>query len=285
MYCAVIMPVYNEAPFLNQVLQSFVEQSDPLDLLILVDDGSTDNSPEILNQWATEYSWIKLIPSDKQSKHVPGQKIVNAFNRGFDHLDTFTKKHSITVSLIGKFDADVILPQNYFATLKLAFAKNKKLGLASGLLYIKKNNRWVYEQIAKKQKVRGPIKLYRKTCFDQIGGLMPCLGWDSIDQWLVQFWGWEAATFPDLNVHHLKATGQVYKPGQLSRQGSAFAHMGYGFWLSFLSLIKLGIYHKKPFLVFSGMKNYWQNRNALVVTQAQAKFIRKRLWNAILNNQ
>ena len=143
MYCAVIMPVFNEAPFLNQVLQSFVEQSDPLDLLILVDDGSTDNSPQILNQWAAEYSWIELIPSDKQSKHVPGQKIVNAFNRGFDHLDTFTKKHSITVSLIGKFDADVILPQNYFANLKLAFDKNKKLGLASGLLYIKKNNRFI----------------------------------------------------------------------------------------------------------------------------------------------
>jgi len=285
MYCAVIMPVYNEAPNLNQVLQSFVDQRVPVDLLVLVDDGSTDQSPKILHQWAQEHSWIEFVPSDNKSKHAPGQKVVHAFNRGFDYLQNFAQKHSITLSLIGKFDADVVLPDNYFAALKEAFAKNPKLGLASGLLYISKNNDWVYEQIAKKHKVRGPIKLYRKTCFDQIGGLKPCLGWDSIDQWLVQFWGWEVQTFPELKVHHLKATGQVYKAGELSRQGSAFAHMGYGIWLSFLSLVKLSIYHKKPFLVCSGMNHYWQNRNTLMVTQAQAKFIRKRLWNAILNNQ
>ena len=285
MYCAVIMPVYNEAPHLNQVLQSFAHQRVPVELLILVDDGSTDESPQILNQWAGEHSWIELVASDNKSKHAPGQKVVNAFNRGLDYLQRFAKKHSITPSLIGKFDADVVLPDNYIAALKEAFVKNHKLGLASGHLYINKNNEWVYEQIAKKHKVRGPIKLYRKTCFDQIGGFKPCLGWDSIDQWLVQFWDWEVQTFPELKVHHLKATGQAYNAGQLSRQGSAFAHMGYGFWLSFLSLAKLSIYYKQPLLVYSGLKNYWQNRNTLMVTKAQAKFIRKRLWKAILNNR
>ena len=88
MYCAVIMPVYNEAPNLNQVLQSFADQRVPVDLLVLVDDGSTDQSPKILHQWAQEHSWIEFVPSDNKSKHAPGQKVVHAFNRGFDYLQS-----------------------------------------------------------------------------------------------------------------------------------------------------------------------------------------------------
>lgn len=285
MFCAVIMPVYNEAAHLDQVLQSFVNQTAPCDLLILVDDGSTDQSGEILERWAEQYSWIAVISSKKKSKHAPGQKVVQAFYRGYEYLQEQEKKNALRVSIIGKFDADVVLPTDYFAKLKSAFEKNNKLGLASGLLYIEKNGAWVYEQIAKKQKVRGPIKLYRKECFDQIGGLKACLGWDSIDQWLAKYWGWEVSTLHELKVKHLKATAQVYSPEALSNQGRAFAHMGYGFLLSLLSLIKLGWHYKNLNMVLSGLEVYWQNRSALMVTKKQASFIRKSLWGSILNNR
>jgi len=285
MFCALIMPVYNEAAHLDQVLQSFVDQTDPCDLLILVDDGSTDQSAETLERWAEQYSWIAVISSKKKSKHAPGQKVVQAFYRGYEYLQEMEKKNALKVSIIGKFDADVVLPKDYFAKLKSAFEGNNKLGLTSGLLYIQKNGAWVYEQIAKKQKVRGPIKLYRKECFDQIGGLKPCLGWDSIDQWLAKYWGWEVSTLHELKVKHLKATAQVYSPKALSNQGRAFAHMGYGFLLSLLSLIKLGWHYKNLSMVLSGLKVYWQNRSALMVTKNQASFIRKSLWGSILNNR
>lgn len=279
------MPVYNEAAHLDQVLQSFVNQTTPCDLLILVNDGSTDQSGEILERWAEQYSWIEVISSEKKSQYSPGQKVVQAFYRGFEYLQELEKKNALRVSLIGKFDGDVVLPKDYFDKLKSAFNKNNKLGMASGLLYIEKNGSWIYEQIAKKQKVRGPVKLYRKECFDQIGGLKPCLGWDSIDQWLTLYWDWEVKTLPELKVKHLKATAQVYSPGQLSNQGLAFAHMGYGFFLSLLSLIKLGLHYKNITMVLSGLKVYWLNRLALMVTKKQARFIRKSLWRSILNNR
>ncbi|HBB48606.1 MAG TPA: glycosyl transferase family 2 [Flavobacteriaceae bacterium] len=285
MFCAVIMPIYNEASHLDLVLQSFASQTERCDMLILVDDGSTDQSPQIQNKWAEQHPWIKVLSSDNTSAHAPGAKVVHAFYRGYEYMLALSQKNALNIALIGKFDGDVILPPDYFATLKEAFNKNAQLGLASGLLYIKKNKDWVYEQISKKQKIRGPIKLYRKACFDQIGGLRACLGWDSIDQWLVQFWGWQVETFTSLKVKHLKATGQDYRPGQLSNQGRAFAHMGYGFWLSLLSLVKLGIYHKNPKLVLNGLIQYWRHRNALMVSQEQAKFIRKSLWYSILNNR
>ena len=283
MFCAIIMPVFNEASHLDEVLKSFKEQTDPCDLLILVDDGSTDTSPDIMERWSNQHPWIELVSSDKKTTHAPGEKVVLAFNRGYEYLLELATKRSLNVSLIGKFDADIVLPQNYFATLKTAFGKNRKLGLASGLLYIKQNKTWVYEQIAKKQKVRGPIKLYNKQCFDEIGGLKACLGWDSIDQWLVGYWGWETQTFPELKVKHLKATGLAYDPSQLSAQGRAFAHMGYGFWLAMLSLLKLSLHYKKPSLLIGGLREYWRSKHTLMIQEDQAVFIRKTLWKTILN--
>jgi glycosyltransferase involved in cell wall biosynthesis len=285
MFCAVIMPIYNEAQHLDQVLKCFVTQSDPCDLLILVDDGSTDQSAQIQMRWAEQYPWIEVVSCDKKSDHAPGQKVVNAFYRGYEYLMKRAAKDAFSVSLIGKFDGDVLLPPNYFKALKTAFTQNPKLGLASGLLYVKKQNTWVYEQIAKKHKVRGPIKLYRQECFNQIDGLKPCLGWDSIDQWLAQYSGWEVQTFADLQVKHLKATAQGYSPGELNKQGHAFAHMGYGFWLSLLSIIKLSFYYKKPQLVFYALVNYCRSRHVIMVTPLQAEFIRKTLWRSILNNR
>lgn len=283
MFCAVIMPIYNEAKHLDKVLYSFTQQTQPCDLLILVDDGSTDNSHDIQRRWAKQQTWIEALYLGRSSSHAPGQKVVHAFYRGYEYLQQLAKKRSIKIDLIGKFDGDVVLPHDYFATLRQAFTSNDRLGLASGLLYIQKNQDWVYEQIAKKQKVRGPIKLYRQECFEQIQGLSPCLGWDSIDQWLAQYWGWEVQTFPALKVHHLKATAQAYSQEQLGNQGLAFAHMGYGFWLSLISLLKLGMHYKNPRMVLSGLFNYWQNRKALMITQKQAKFIRKSLWRSMLN--
>ena len=277
MRCAVVIPVYNEAVHLDQVIQSFVTQTQPFDQIILVDDGSSDNSLIIMKKWAQKHPWIQVLPAQANTVHEPGAKVIQAFYRGHAHIDP-------DVDLIGKFDADIILPKNYLERLKKAFHDDPQLGLASGHLYIKKNNAWVYESLAKTDKVRGPIKLYRKICFEEIGGLCPCLGWDSIDQWLSLYNRWNVKTFTDLKVKHLKITGQAYKAGILKNQGIAFAHMGYGLILTTLSLAKLAIYHKQPKIIYFGFITYWQNRMNVKVSKPVIKFIRSQLWSRIFNN-
>lgn len=278
MRCAVVMPVYNEAAHLDQVIQSFVNQTQPPDQLILVDDGSTDDSLAIMNKWCKKHLWIQVIPAQKPTVHEPGAKVIQAFYRGHAQIEP-------DMDLIGKFDADIILPDNYIERLKEVFQMDPKLGLASGLLYLKKNDQWVYEGLAKTDKVRGPIKLYRSSCFEEIGGLLPCLGWDSIDQWLSLYHGWRVQTLIDLKVKHLKATGQAYSAGTLKNQGMAFAHMGYGFILTFLSLAKLAGHHKRPKILFFGLVTYWKNRMEIKVSPPAAKFIKKQLWSGMLNNR
>src|SRR5690606_29939602 len=105
-------------------------------------------------------------------EHLPGSKVVRAFYKGLETLDN-------NYDFIVKMDADVILPPDYFATIADVFREDNSVGIAGGLIYIAQDNRWVYEAIADKNHVRGPVKAYSRTCFEKIGGLKPAIGWDT----------------------------------------------------------------------------------------------------------
>ena len=97
------------------------------------------------------------------------------------HFTRGIEKCNPDSQLIGKFDADIILPTNYLEKMVAIFASDNLVGMASGNLYIKKRDAWVFENISEKTKVRGPIKLYKKECFEAIGGLKKSIGWDTVD--------------------------------------------------------------------------------------------------------
>ena len=90
--------------------------------------------------------------------------MVEAFYKGYQKCNPDTQ-------LIGKFDADIILPPNYLEKMVAIFTSDPLVGMAAGNLYIKNKQTWVFENISEKTKVRGPIKLYKKECFEAIGGL------------------------------------------------------------------------------------------------------------------
>ena len=207
MRCLIIMPVHNEGAHLREVLLSFVHQSRPPDMFIIVNDHSTDNSESIIAELSDNHDWISSVTLESASDRIPGAKVVSAFNKGLSTVD----KHEW--DLIGKFDGDILLPPNYFETTIAAFVDNPKLGLVGGLLFIQQQDSWIYEAVSKKQKVRGPIKLYRVECFDEIGGLRKGIGWDTADQILCEFYGWKSTTIKTLEVKHLKPTGVLLPSG------------------------------------------------------------------------
>ena len=173
MQISIIIPAHNEAAYLEDCLDSFVTQTHVPDEVIVVDDNSSDNTYAIALDYAKKHDWIKVVQRQSVDEHIPGKKVVDTFNFGLRNASNY--------NLIGKFDADIILPPTYFESVLNAFQSNWKLGMCSGLLYIRKENEWVYENIADKSHIRGPIKLYHKACFDKMGGLRPGVGWDTVD--------------------------------------------------------------------------------------------------------
>ena len=202
---------------------------------------------------------------------MPGSKVIQAYQKGFESLDN-------DFDIIVKIDGDLIFPPNYFETIIKHFESDPKIGMVGGFCYIEKNGDWVLENLTDKDHIRGALKAYRKETYQQIGGLKPAMGWDTVDELLCKFYDWKIVTDESLHVKHLKPTGANYNKTARYKQGEAFYTLGYGFWITAIASAKLAMMKKKPFLFFDYIKGFWKAKSAktpLLVTPEQAKFIRK----------
>jgi cellulose synthase/poly-beta-1,6-N-acetylglucosamine synthase-like glycosyltransferase len=262
------------------MLASLVNQTLLPKKVIVVNDNSTDNTQNIIDRFTANHSWLKSISIQSSKEHVPGSKVVNAFYKGLETLDN-------EYDIICKFDADIILPENYLQTIVTLFKNDKKIGIAGGLAYIEKNQKWVHENIASKNHVRGPIKAYRKDCFKAIGGLKKSIGWDTVDVLLAQYYGWKIKTDTTLHVKHLKPTGTSYNNKSRFLQGEAFFKMRYGLIITILAALKKGFKNRSLTLFFNDIKGFYRAKNndlEYLVSEEEGKFIRKFRWKGIKSN-
>ena len=272
-----IIPAYNEEEFITLTLQSLVEQTVLPSKVVIVNDNSTDKTPEIVSAFAKEYPFISLVNKTSDAIHLPGSKVINAFNKGLASVDD-------NYDFIVKADADLIFPSNYFETLIKHFQSDAKTGMVGGFCYIKKNGSWVLENLTDKDHIRGALKAYRKQTFKQIGGLKPAMGWDTVDELLCKFYHWKVVTDENLHVKHLKPTGANYNKTARYKQGEAFYSLGYGFWIASIASLKLALRKKKPLLFLDYINGFWRAKSsgrALLVSHEQAKFIRNYRWKKI----
>lgn len=198
----IITPAKNEEQNIEYTINSVCDQTLKPKEWIIVDDGSTDNTSAVVEKYIKLHNWIKLIKRKNHSKKtLTGSKTIRAFQTGFNEL--VLKDYGFIV----KLDADLSLPNYYFETIVYEFQKNKKIGICGGICVIEKNGK-LYEEKAAEYHIRGAIKAYRKECFQEIGGLMPVLGWDGIDQFLAMYHGWELRRLNELKVIHHRKTGE-----------------------------------------------------------------------------
>ena len=272
----VIIPVYNEASFLEKSINSFINQTFIPKKIIYVDDNSTDSSKNIISKFSKKFDWIDLIQIESTNQHIPGSKIINAFNKGLKSLDN-------DYDIVCKFDGDIILPKDYFEKLNKIFINKKSVGIAGGNMYIFKKNKWIYENISSKNHVRGPIKSYRKECFIDIGGLKAHIGWDTLDVLLAKKNGWEVFTDKNLRVKHLKKTGSNYTFKSKFSQGIALYCMRFGARLSTLTLIKSSYNSLDITKLFFGIIGYiysFVTRKEPIVSVSEGEYIRNYRWDS-----
>lgn len=275
----IIIPAHNEASSIGLTLESLVNQTLQPKQIVVVNDNSTDHTKNIVETYQSKYSWITLVNSISSDEHLPGSKIIKAFYKGYDVLDT-------DYDVICKFDADLIFPNNYLKQLSAHFKSNNKLGMASGFCYIEKNGDWILENLTRKDHIRGALKAYRKECFLQIGKLKSSMGWDTVDELLAKYYGWDILTDETLHVKHLKPTGISYNKASKYLQGEAMYKMRYGFNITLISALKLA-YKKRRFDLFKDyMLGYYKakkNNIDYLVTDEEGKFIRQLRWKGMFN--
>jgi len=283
MRISIILPFHNEAEHLDACLKSFVSQSRPPDRLVLVNDSSTDESAAIAKHYADHYAFITLLSHSSAPTKIPGEKVIRTFYKGMTSATPY--------DLIGKFDADILLPPTYFERCERAFKSDPQLGIFGGLLHIKSNGKLIYENISNRQHVRGPIKLYSKACFESINGLLPALGWDSIDTLLAEARGFGVRTDETLVVEHLRPTNNDYlSTAYLVNRGASFYDIGYDLTLSGLSAVKMAFKKKSIRMFIFLMRGYFSavlKEKRLVDNQARKDILKiryRKLFKALHKN-
>ena len=276
----IIIPVFNEEKYLERCLDSIIKQTLLPTKLLLVNDNSSDNSETILKKYSKEFLWIKYVNIKSNQAHIPGEKVITTFYKGLETIDS-------NYDIICKFDSDIILPENYLESIRNIFNSDPKVGIAGGNLYVKKKNKWVYEKISSKDHVRGPVKSYRKKCFEDIQGLRKSIGWDTADVLIAQYHDWKIKTDKSLAVKHLKPTGANYSYNSKFLQGEALYKMRFGLVLSIISVLKTSINTGRFLMVFFAFFGYTRafiKRRERIVTKKQGQFIRKYRWRKAFSN-
>ena len=195
---AIVTPVKNEEAFLAEMVNSVAQQTIRPSRWIIVDDGSTDRTAEIVRQAASTHEWIRgvRIEDTGGGRKAGGEGVLPAGLRLLD-LSQF--------DFLARLDGDVSFEPDYFERLFAEFQKNPRLGIASGVCYARRGAALVEEKHPRFH-TRGALKTYRVSCFHAIGGLDLVLGWDIVDEVRANMLGWETRSFPHLPVIHHRPT-------------------------------------------------------------------------------
>ena len=275
----IIIPAHNEEAYLKLTLDSVVNQTLLPKKVVVVNDHSTDTTENIINAFASEYPYIQKVNTTSSTEHMPGSKVINAFHKGLEVLDT-------NYDFIVKLDADLILPEHYFESIANIFKADTKVGLAGGFAYEENGSgEWKLNHPMNPDHVRGAFKAYTKDCFTAIGGLKNSIGWDTVDELLVRFHGFKVYTDKTLQVKHLRPVGTSYNKKARLLQGEAMYKMRYGFLLTCLAAAKMAWKQRKFNSFFYHLKGYFLAKKKQLphlVNPEEGKFIRNYRFKGIL---
>jgi biofilm PGA synthesis N-glycosyltransferase PgaC len=197
---ALITPARNEAENIERLIQSMVAQTAPPVRWVIVSDGSTDGTDDIVRRYAAEHAWIELERRPERAERHFAAK-VEAFNAGLARLK------NVDFDLVGNMDADISFDADFFAFLLGKFAENPVLGLG-GAPFIEGEEKYDF-RFASVDHVSGALQLFRRKCFEQIGGYVPIQGGgiDTIAVWSARARGWQTRTFTEKFYRHHRIMG------------------------------------------------------------------------------
>ena len=198
----VVTPVRDEEDYIEKTILSMLAQTILPAEWIIVDDGSTDNTSVIIDRYAKEHEWIKALHRRNRGYRKAGGGVVESFYHGHQALSTKEWDY------ISKFDGDLSFEPEYFEQCFTYFLAEPTLGIGGGEVYHKIGNALVLEKNPLFH-VRGATKIYRKACWEAIGGLIQDPGWDTVDEVKANMLGWTTRSFPNLRLIHHKFTGSA----------------------------------------------------------------------------
>jgi poly-beta-1,6-N-acetyl-D-glucosamine synthase len=196
----IITPVRDEEKFIESTIESVRRQTVPPVEWVIVDDGSTDRTGELLDNAAATLPWLRIVHRVDRGFRKPGGGVMEAFYAGYNGV-----QHQDWEFLV-KLDGDLTFAPDYFEKCFDYFRRDPKLGIGGGEIHHEVVGELKLEQNPRFH-VRGATKIYKRACWETIGGLWPDPGWDTIDEVKANMLGWHTYSFGDLPLLHHRFTG------------------------------------------------------------------------------
>lgn len=199
---ALITPARNEAKYIEPTIQSVVKQTARPVKWVIVSDGSTDGTDDIVREYAAEHSWIELMRMpERAERHFAGKVI--GIRAGYDRLK------DLRFDAIGILDADVTFDETFFSFLLSKMAEEPRLGLVGSAFRDVGSDEAYDYRFVNIEHVSGPVQLFRRSCYDEIGGYVAIKmgGIDHIANLMCRMAGWKTRTFPEKIYLNMREMG------------------------------------------------------------------------------
>jgi glycosyltransferase involved in cell wall biosynthesis len=238
-----ITPAHNEEAFIEKTLTSMVAQTVLPERWVIVDDGSTDHTAEIVNRYAARCPWIELVRLPQRRDRNFAAK-VHAFNAGFERV------HSLEFEAIGNLDADISFGPDQFEFLLQKLTEDPSLGV-TGTAYNEEGFDSTKDSFESENSVHGACQVFRRQCFSDIGGYLPnrAGGIDWIAVTTARMKGWKTRNFLERRFRHHRRMGTAERGpvGAMFSYGEKDYFMGGSFtWQLFRVAYRMT---KRPLIV------------------------------------
>lgn len=256
-----ITPAKNEAAYIRRTIESVIAQSILPIKWVIVDDGSVDDTSDIVMEYATRFPFIRLIKLP-QSNERHFERKVFAINKGLETIK------DVDYTFIGNLDADVSFTSNYYEELLKDFSANENLGITGGKVYDNYDGNFIAQK-SSIESVAGPIQFFRRKCFEDIGGYTPSkFGLiDAIAEVTARMKGWQTVTRTDLIVNHFRKTGSEGKSNTEIAGKDGFLDYQLGIHPIWHLIKSSQIFFRKPILIGSIVRSYNYFKNYIIGTE------------------
>jgi glycosyltransferase involved in cell wall biosynthesis len=280
----VITPVRNEVDHLANTISSMAAQSIRPTRWIIVDDGSSDGTGKIADEATRQYDWIRVVHRPDRGFRKSGGGVMEAFYDGMALVD-ISDWHFLV-----KLDGDLSFDPDYFEGCFRRFDKDAKLGIGGGIICSRQPEGLVSEYDNDPPfHVRGATKIYRRECWDKLGGLVRQPGWDTVDELKALMLGWNTYSFSECKLVHHKHTGHA-DGAWMNWVKNGFANYVTGYHPVFMVLKCARRLFEKPYvicgtgLLVGFIRGYWR-RAPQVPDPALIQFLRREQMNRLLRRK
>ena len=276
----VITPARDESLYIQKTIDSMANQTHKPAQWIIVNDGSTDETAKIINAATSKYPWIRIVHRDNRGSREAGSGVISAFYDGYHLLSSTDYKY------IAKFDGDLSFEATYFEKCISEFEKDPKLGIGGGVCCIDLGGKIEVECPRDPPfHVRGPTKIYRKRCWEEIDGLTRAPGWDTIDLLKANMLGWKTRTFQEIRIIHNRPTGNAYGNSKdCIKNGLANYISGYHPVFMACKCLKRFIqnpFSMRPLFLMIGFAKGYAKKVPRISDKKLISYLRQQQWRAI----